>query len=424
MTEDEAVALLGVRRGADVPTVKKAYRKLAFEHHPDTNPNDAAATRRMADLNVALDLLTAQAAAQTAVTRTSPPPARPQTPEQRARTEAEERQKREATQRAWREESARSRRAERERDVRRRRRRQQTQRAAGAPDAQAGREAEERARRAREQETVRRAEEQRLREAEEEARRKADAEAARLAEEERLREAEQRARREAEAEAIRREAEAEAARLAEEERLREAEQRARREAEAEAIRRADQQHLREAEERLRRAAEAEARDRHAEPAWVRRHEAEWARQQQAELARAAQPDPNLAAAAVDRVLDALLDHGWDDSVSTDGPIVMSLPFDGVVHDVAIVLIDPEITLSADLLDRAISHAGQLDVPYAFVTNGEAFRRSNLLTRTRTHAMPMSWFPTPDKLRNELAGHFTTRETTRREREHFGRLFRR
>ena len=409
MTEDEAVALLGIRRGADVTDVKKAYRKLAFEHHPDTNPNDAAATRRMADLNVALDLLTTLAAAQTAITPRSAPPAPPQTPEQRARTEAEERQKREETQRAWREESARSRRAERERDARRRRRRQQTQRAAGATHTQAGREAEERARRAREQETARRAEEQRLREAEEDARRKAEAEAARRAEEERLREAEQRARREAEAEAIRREAEAETARLAEAERLREAEENARREAEAEAIRR---------------AAEAEARGRHAEPAWVRRHEAEWARQQQAELARAAQPDPKLAAVAVDRVLDALLDHGWDDSVSTDGPIVMSLPFDGVVHDVAVVLIDPDITLSADLLDRAISHAEQLDVPYAFVTNGEAFRRSNLLTRTRTHAMPMSWFPSPDELQSELASHFTTRATTPREREHFGRLFRR
>ncbi len=390
MTEDEAVALLGVRRGADVTVVKQAYRKLAFEHHPDTNPDDAAATRRMADLNVALDLLTTQAASPTAVTPASAPPARPQTPEQRARTEAEERQKREATQRAWREESARSRRTERERDVRRRRRRQ-AQRAAGATDTRAGREAEERARRARELDAIRRAEEQRLQEAEEDARR---------------------------------EAEAEAARLAEEQRLREAEQDARREAAAEAIRRADQQHLREAEERLRRAAEAEARDRHAEPAWVRRHEAEWARQQQAEHARTAQPDPDLAALATDRVLDALLDCGWDDSVSTDGPIVMSLPFGGVVHDVAVVLIDPDITLSADLLDRAISHAEQLGVPYAFVTNGEAFRRSNLLRRTRTHAMPMSWFPTPDQLQNELAGHFTTRETTPREREHFGRLSRR
>ena len=84
MTEDEAVALLGVRRGVDVTTVKKAYRKLAFEHHPDTNPNDAAATRRMADLNVALDLLTAQAAAQTAVTRTSAPPAPPAPSDARA----------------------------------------------------------------------------------------------------------------------------------------------------------------------------------------------------------------------------------------------------------------------------------------------------------------------------------------------------
>ena len=124
------------------------------------------------------------------------------------------------------------------------------------------------------------------------------------------------------------------------------------------------------------------------------------------------------------MLDALLDRGWDDSVSTDGPIVMSLPFDGVVHDVAVVLIDPDITLAADLLERAIRHAEQLDVPYAFVTNGEAFRRSNLLKRTRTNAMPMSSFPTSDQLQSELAGHFTTRETTPRERERFGRLFRR
>ena len=131
-----------------------------------------------------------------------------------------------------------------------------------------------------------------------------------------------------------------------------------------------------------------------------------------------------AAVAVDRVLDALLDRGWDDSVSTDGPIVMSLPFDGVVHDVAVVLIDPDITLAADLLERAIRHAEQLDVPYAFVTNGEAFRRSNLLKRTRTNAMPMSSFPTSDQLQSELAGHFTTRATTPRERERFGRLFRR
>ena len=346
--------------------VKQAYRRLAFEHHPDTNPDDAAATRRMADLNVALDLLTTQAASQTAVTQRSAPPARPRTPEQRARTEAEERQKREATQRAWREESARSRRTERERDVRRRRRRR-AQRAADATDTKAGREAEQRAQRARE---------------------------------------------------------AEAIRLAEEQRLREAEENARREDETEAIRRADQQHLRDAEERLRRAAETEARERHAEPAWVRRHEAEWARQQQAEHTRTAQTDPNHAAAAVDRVLDALLDCGSDDSVSTDGPIVMSLPFDGAVHDVAVVLIDPDITLTADLLDRAISHAEQVGVPYAFVTNGEAFRRSNLLKRTRANAMPMSYFPTPEQLQNELAGHFTTGAAAPREREHFGRLFRR
>ena len=48
---------LGVKRGADEAEIKKAYRKLAKELHPDRNQDNPNATERFADVTAAYDLL-------------------------------------------------------------------------------------------------------------------------------------------------------------------------------------------------------------------------------------------------------------------------------------------------------------------------------------------------------------------------------
>jgi DnaJ-class molecular chaperone len=48
---------LGVARGASDADIKKAYRKLAKELHPDTNPNNPKAAARFAGVTAAYDLL-------------------------------------------------------------------------------------------------------------------------------------------------------------------------------------------------------------------------------------------------------------------------------------------------------------------------------------------------------------------------------
>jgi curved DNA-binding protein len=49
--------ILGVKRGASQAEIKKAFRKLARQSHPDRNPGDAAAERRFKDVNEANEVL-------------------------------------------------------------------------------------------------------------------------------------------------------------------------------------------------------------------------------------------------------------------------------------------------------------------------------------------------------------------------------
>ena len=50
-------AVLGVPRTASQAEIKKAFRKLAREHHPDAKPGDTAAEQRFKDINEAKEVL-------------------------------------------------------------------------------------------------------------------------------------------------------------------------------------------------------------------------------------------------------------------------------------------------------------------------------------------------------------------------------
>jgi DnaJ-class molecular chaperone len=49
---------LGLARDADEKAIRTAYRKLARQHHPDLNPNDAAAEERFKEITEAYEVLT------------------------------------------------------------------------------------------------------------------------------------------------------------------------------------------------------------------------------------------------------------------------------------------------------------------------------------------------------------------------------
>src|SRR3954447_14964146 len=55
--EKDYYKVLGVAKDASQADIKKAYRKLARELHPDANPGDAAAESRFKDVSEAYDVL-------------------------------------------------------------------------------------------------------------------------------------------------------------------------------------------------------------------------------------------------------------------------------------------------------------------------------------------------------------------------------
>ncbi len=57
MAKRDYYEVLGVDRGADAETLKKAYRKLALENHPDRNPDDPAAEERFKEASEAYAVL-------------------------------------------------------------------------------------------------------------------------------------------------------------------------------------------------------------------------------------------------------------------------------------------------------------------------------------------------------------------------------
>ncbi|MBB5372143.1 molecular chaperone DnaJ [Acidocella aromatica] len=57
MAKQDYYATLGVERGASADELKKAYRKLAMQYHPDRNPGDASAEAKFKEINEAYDIL-------------------------------------------------------------------------------------------------------------------------------------------------------------------------------------------------------------------------------------------------------------------------------------------------------------------------------------------------------------------------------
>ena len=51
-------ATLGVPPDATIAQIKKVYRKLARQHHPDTNPGDPGAATRFKTITEAYEVLT------------------------------------------------------------------------------------------------------------------------------------------------------------------------------------------------------------------------------------------------------------------------------------------------------------------------------------------------------------------------------
>lgn len=54
---DDLYKVLGVEKTATQDEIKKAFRKLAIQYHPDKNPGDAAAEEKFKEINAAYSVL-------------------------------------------------------------------------------------------------------------------------------------------------------------------------------------------------------------------------------------------------------------------------------------------------------------------------------------------------------------------------------
>src|SRR5258707_13483323 len=57
MAKQDFYDILGVSKSADADELKRAYRKLAMQFHPDRNPGDTSAEHKFKDINEAYDVL-------------------------------------------------------------------------------------------------------------------------------------------------------------------------------------------------------------------------------------------------------------------------------------------------------------------------------------------------------------------------------
>ncbi|MGE4046073.1 MAG: DnaJ domain-containing protein, partial [Acetobacteraceae bacterium] len=57
MAKQDYYATLGVARDASSEDLKRAYRKLAMQYHPDRNPGDMQAEARFKEVSEAYDIL-------------------------------------------------------------------------------------------------------------------------------------------------------------------------------------------------------------------------------------------------------------------------------------------------------------------------------------------------------------------------------